>query len=63
MSQILELMAFFAMCLTNVFQAMDNTMLGDISLLSIVCGMGYVSITFWGVFSLLNAGDNSNHDI
>ena len=63
MSVIIELMTFFATCLSSIFYILDNAMLGTISMLSIICGMGYITITLWGVFSLLNSGDNSNNDI
>ena len=63
MSQIIDLMVFFSNCLYGIFNSLDNTMLGTTSMLSIICSMGYISITLWGVFSLLNSGDNSNNDI
>lgn len=58
MSVILELMVFFAMCLTNIFNILDNTYLGNYSILSIICSMGYITITLQGIFSLLNVKEN-----
>lgn len=59
MSAIIELMVFFAMCLTNIFSILENTIFSDYSLLDWAAGMGYISITFWGVFSILNPNDSA----
>lgn len=62
MSVILELMVFFAMCLTNIFNILDTTHLGDYSILSIICSMAYITITLQGIFSLLNVKQNDSED-
>lgn len=62
MSEIIEIITFLSMCLGSIFTVLDNTMLGSTSMLSIICGMGYVSVTLWGIFALLNSGDNANND-
>lgn len=62
MSVILELMVFFAMCLTNIFSILDTTYLGDYSILSIMCSMGYITITLQGIFSLLNVKQDNGDD-
>ena len=62
MSEIIEIITFLSMCLGSIFTMLDDTMLGNTSMLSIICGMGYISVTLWGIFSLLNSGDNANND-
>jgi hypothetical protein len=58
MTVILELAVFFAMCLSNILNILDHTYLGDYSMLSIICSMGYITITLQGIFSLLNVKEN-----
>lgn len=61
MSAILELMVFFAFCVTSIFNMLENTIFSGYSLLDWFCGMGYITITFWGVFQLLESGtDNTD---
>jgi hypothetical protein len=60
MTVILELMTFFAMCLTNIFSILDNSYLGNISILSIICSMAYITITLQGIFNLLNVKQNDS---
>lgn len=62
MSVILELMVFFAMCLTNIFNILDSAYLGDYSILSVICSMAYITITLQGIFSLLNVKQNNEDD-
>ena len=62
MSVILELMVFFANCLSSIFTILENTYLGEYSMLSIVCSMGYISITFWGIFQLLESDTDKEVD-
>lgn len=62
MTVILELMVFFAMCLSNIFYVLDNTCLGDYSMLSIICGMGYITITLQGIFKLLNVKEDNGDE-
>lgn len=59
MSVIIELMAFFAMCLTSIFTVLENTIFSGYTLLDWAAGMGYISITFWGIFSILNPNDSA----
>ena len=59
MSELIELMTFFAFILNSIFSILENTTLSGYSILDIVCSMGYISITFWGVFSILNPNDNN----
>lgn len=63
MSEIIEIITFFSMCLGSIFTILENTMLGNTSMLSIICGMGYISITLWGIFVLLNSGENTENDV
>ena len=62
MSTILELMTFFAICLSSTFHILDTTYLGDYSMLSIICGMGYIIITLDGIFSLIDIKKNTEVD-
>ena len=62
MSVILELMVFFAMCLTSIFSILDTAYLGNYSMLSIICSMAYITITLQGIFNLLNVKQNDNED-
>lgn len=62
MSELMELMVFFSTCLSNIFSILDNTYLGNYSILSIFCAMGYISITLWGVFELLDVNNNNERD-
>jgi len=60
MSAILELMVFFSYCLMSVFNILDSVYLSGHSMLDIICSMGYISITFWGIFELIGVNNNNN---
>lgn len=53
MSDIIEIITFFATCLTSIFSILENTVFSGYSILDWICGMMYITITFWGIFSLL----------
>lgn len=59
MSDLIQLMIFFSTCLTSIFSILQNTTFSGYTMLDIVCSMGYINITFWGLFSLLNPNDNN----
>lgn len=60
MSVLLELFVFFGYCLSSIFSILDNTYLGDIILLDIICGMMYLVITLDGIFKLLNVNQEGD---
>ena len=62
MSAILEIMVFLAFCLTSIFTILENTIFSGYSLLDWICGISYVSITFWGIFQLLESGTSKEDD-
>lgn len=62
MSAILEIMVFFAFCVTSIFSMLENIIFSGYTLLDWICAMGYISITFWGVFQLLESGTDNNTD-
>lgn len=63
MNEIIQLFEFFAFCLSQLWLIMDSVSIGNHTILSIVVSMGYISITFWGIFSLLNnSNENDNGD-
>jgi len=60
MGNLIEIITFFTMCMSQVFYILDNAYIGNISLLDIICACGYISITFWGVFELISYKENGN---
>lgn len=60
MSEIIELFQFFAFCLNQIWVIMESVSLGAYSVLDIFVSMGYITITFWGIFSILNNDNNSD---
>lgn len=59
MSVIIELFEFFAFCLNQIWVIMESVNLGGYIVLDIFVSMGYISITFWGIFSLLRNNDTN----
>jgi len=53
MSAIIELFEFFAVCLSQIWVILDSSGIAGYTMLDIIVSMGYISITFWGIFSLL----------
>ena len=62
MSAILEIMVFLSFCITSIFNMLENIIFSGYTLLDWICGMGYISITFWGVFQLLESGTDKEED-
>jgi hypothetical protein len=62
MSAILEIMVFLAFCITSIFSMLENIIFSGYTLLDWICGMGYISITFWGVFQLLESDTDKEGD-
>lgn len=62
MSAILEIMIFLAFCITSIFSILEDIIFSGYTLLDWICGMAYISITFWGVFQLLESGTNKEED-
>ena len=51
---IFELFGFFAQTMGSVFTAFDSVYIGEHSILDIWVSIMYLSITLWGVFTLLS---------
>lgn len=60
MSVLIDLFTFFAFCLNQIWVILESVNLGNYTLLTIVCSMMYISITFWGIFSLIET--NTSED-
>lgn len=60
MSEIIELFEFFSFCLNQIWVIIESVSLGAYSVLDIFVSMGYITITFWGIFSILNNDNNSD---
>lgn len=57
MSEILEMFVFFTWVMSLIINVFDSVYLGEHTLLDIFLSITYLSITLWGVFSLLNAAN------
>lgn len=51
---IFELFGFFAQTMGAIFTAFDSVYIGDHSILDISVSLMYLSITMWGIFTLLS---------
>lgn len=51
---IFELFGFYAQTMGSIFTAFDSVYIGEHSILDIFVSIMYLSITLWGIFSLLS---------